>query len=180
MTSKTNEELETAEDQAKYHINKYDYDTKDFPVETIIHKYSTYKDIYNNQLIIPVCPREFIWDTKRQSRFIESIIMGLPIPPFYAAEINKKRNRLEFIDGSQRIRTLAAFMNDELILSGLDKLSGLNGFKFSDLSILWQRKFKRKNLRIIVFDIKQDDDEIKQDIFERINIVNDTLNPIKS
>jgi len=53
-----------------------------------------------------------------------------------------KEGRLEIVDGSQRIRTLSAFISDKLVISGLQKLTNLNNMKFSQLSLGRQRKIK--------------------------------------
>ena len=65
-------------------------------------------DTGNNELFVPDYQREFVWDEERQSKLIESIILGLPIPLIFLTENND--GRLEIIDGSQRIRTLSAFL----------------------------------------------------------------------
>ena len=57
--------------------------------------------------LFPEYQRDFVWDEVRQSRLIESITLGLPIPIVFMAE--DAQGRLEIVDGSQRIRTLAAF-----------------------------------------------------------------------
>ncbi len=49
---------------------------------------------------------------------------------------------MEIVDGSQRIRTMAAYLNDELELKYLEKLTELNKTKFSQLSSARQRMFK--------------------------------------
>jgi hypothetical protein len=57
--------------------------------------------------------------------------------------------RLEIIDGVQRIRTLARFLTGDLVLTNLDRLSQLNGFRFHDLHPSRQRRFRRATLRLI-------------------------------
>ena len=72
----------------------------------------------------------------RQSRFIESLLVELPIPYIFLAET--KSGRYEIVDGSQRIRTLVAFLHNDLQIERLEVLKSLNGFKFSDLDIARQ------------------------------------------
>ena len=58
-------------------------------------------DMYENkEILIPDMQRAFVWDSFRSSRLIESIIMGLPIPPLFLLEVDK--NVYEIIDGYQR------------------------------------------------------------------------------
>jgi uncharacterized protein with ParB-like and HNH nuclease domain len=164
----TDEDRDRAEEQIVANHRTVDYDTREYPVEVIVEKYLTGLDEDENELFVPDYQRDHTWEPKRKSRFIESVLIGLPIPYLFVADITKKEARLEIVDGSQRIRTLAEFLQDELELSELEKLSELNGFKFSDLPTLRQRRFKRHTLRMIELTEKASE-EIRRDLFERIN-----------
>ena len=135
------------EDQIESEQKAISYDMKEFTIELYVKKYLERIDEDDNELYVPDYQREFIWDEKHQSRFIESLYLGLPVPFMFSAEI-KESGRLEIVDGSQRIRTLAAFMNDELTLSHLEKLSEMNGCKYSELPVGLQRSFKNISIRI--------------------------------
>lgn len=148
------------------------FDTKEYTVEIIVQKYLKDLDKETNEFFVPDYQREFIWDTIRQSRFIESLMLGLPIPYIFLAETSD--GRYEIVDGSQRIRTLSAFLNDQLIIKGLEKIPDLNSLKFSELVISRQRKFKNISLKMIVLS-EHTTDETKNDIFERINRGSDLL-----
>lgn len=171
-----------AEEQIRAEQKVVDYDTKEYIVELIVNKYQQGKDEDENELFIPEYQRDFTWDPKRQSKFIESVMLGLPIPYIFTAGLNKEigedEGRIEIVDGSQRIRTLAAFLNNELELTGLEKLDTLNGFKFSDLELSRQRKFNRRPIRVIELTDKADD-QVRRDIFERINTGSDVLKPME-
>ena len=65
-------------------------------------------------------------------------------------------------------RLLEAFLNNDLRLSGLEKLDSLNGFTFSDLPLSQQRKLKNRALRLIVLEDKTSL-EVRHEIFKRIN-----------
>ena len=70
-----------------------------------------------NKLFIPDYQRELVWDEERQSKFIESVIWGLPIPSIFVVDIGHDENdepRLEIVDGTQRIITLTRFVNNVL------------------------------------------------------------------
>lgn len=151
-----------------------DYDTKEYPVETVVEKYLQGRETDENELFIPDYQRDFIWDERRQSKFIESVLVGLPIPYVFVADIGESNGRLEVVDGSQRIRSLAAFMAGELKLSDLVKLEKLNGFRYSDLPLSRRRRFNRRTLRMIELTQKADE-EVRRDIFERINTGSDVL-----
>ena len=62
----------------------------------------------NGEIIKPEMQREFVWDSLKCSRLIESIILGLPIPPLFLLEVDN--NKYELIDGLQRLTTLYNFV----------------------------------------------------------------------
>lgn len=171
----TEEQKERAEKQIVSNLKVVDYDTKEYPVEVLVSKYREGLETDENELFIPDYQRDFVWSLERQSKFIESILIGLPIPSLFTADVTEKDARMEMVDGSQRLRTLAAFHSGDLKLVGLQKLTELNGLSFSDLSIARQRRFRGRPLRTIVLSEKADE-EVRRDIFERINTGSDELN----
>jgi hypothetical protein len=176
MVSEDQKQLAEEEILAKQRI--VDYDTKEYPVETIVEKYTKGIDEGENEIFVPDYQRDFAWDIRRQSKFIESVIIGLPIPYVFVADAPENEGRLEIVDGSQRIRTLAAFMQDNLILTDLKKLEKLNGFKYSDLPLSRQRRFNRRTIRMIELTEKADE-EVRRDIFERINTGSEELSEME-
>lgn len=148
------------------------YDSKDYPIEVLVNKYI--KDIENdeNEIYVPDYQRDFVWSENRQSKLIESIVLGLPVPPIFLAE--NKSGRLEIVDGSQRIRTLNAFTSNDLELVGLQKVTKLNGIKFNNLDISRKRKFNNTTISVFVLSANATD-EVKNDLFERINKGSDIL-----
>ncbi|GIJ93589.1 DUF262 domain-containing protein [Capnocytophaga stomatis] len=166
--------IEKVEEQIQQQQQNIDFDTREFTIEYIVDKYEKGVDDDTNEIYVPDYQREFVWDEIRQSKLIESIILGLPIPLIFLAENSSNDNRLEIVDGSQRIRTLSAFLKDDLQLKGLEKLDKLNGYKFSQMSNPRQRKFKNTPLRMIVLTDKATD-EVRNEIFERINRGSDLL-----
>ncbi len=172
LTTLLAEEIEA---QIVEHSRQVDYDVKEYPVEIIVEKFKGVDDVEGAEFFVPEYQREHTWDDKRQSKFIESVLIQLPIPYLFLADINDEKGRLEIVDGSQRIRTLHAFLNDDLRLCELDKLDKLNGYYFKDLPLARQRKFKRTTLRMIVLSEKADE-ETRRDLFERINTGSDPLN----
>lgn len=175
------ERREAAESQIREKQKPVDYDTKEYPVEILVQKYVDGHNNDTNELFIPDYQRDLAWDDARQSKFIESVLLGLPIPYIFVADIYDKENdlgRLEIVDGTQRVRTLARFINNELTLETLNKLNELDGFKFSDLPIARQRRFKRTTLRMIQLTEKADE-EVRRDMFERINTGSVELNDME-
>ncbi|HFU75336.1 MAG TPA: DUF262 domain-containing protein [Arcobacter sp.] len=166
----TDDELEKIQIQIDKKTGLYDYITKDYPFEVIYTKYGDENDL-EKTLYVPSYQREFVWDNEKQSRFIESVLLGVPLTPFLVSEDDNRR--LEIIDGSQRIRTLIAFYENRLRLRKLDKLDKLNSAKYKDLPKKIQRYFENRDFKIIIVD--EANSEIKQDIFNRINTSSEKL-----
>ena len=116
---------------------------------------------------IPGYQREDTWEPPRKHRFIESLLMGLPIPFLFFWEIPDS-GRLEIVDGSQRLRTIQQFIHGNLTLGALDKLTNLKGFSFSDLPESRQRKIRNRSIRGIVLN-EHADERARFDLFDRIN-----------
>lgn len=74
----------------------------DFNITTI------YNFITSGIVKIPAFQRNYVWDIKRASRLIESILMGLPIPQLFLYE--QSRNEFLVIDGQQRLMSIYYFM----------------------------------------------------------------------
>ncbi|MDR1141086.1 MAG: DUF262 domain-containing protein [Planctomycetaceae bacterium] len=121
--------------------------------------------------------REFIWEPKHISRFVESVVMGLPIP-FIFCYANIKTEKLEIIDGSQRLRSLQEFIHGEFRLKKLDRLTELSGKTFNDLSESRQRKIRNRSIRGIVLN-EYTDAKARQDLFDRINTSSKPATPAK-
>ncbi|MDJ1180572.1 DUF262 domain-containing protein [Roseofilum sp. BLCC_M91] len=184
-TEITNKQKEAAEIEIREKQKVIDYDTKEYPVEVLVKKYREGLEEDTNELYIPDYQRDMIWEENRQSKFIESLLLGLPIPYIFVADLPPKKEddeedlaRLEIVDGTQRIRTLDRFLNNDLKLFGLEKLTQLNDFKFSDLPLARQRRFNRATIRMIVLTEKADE-ETRRDMFERINTGSVQLNEME-
>ena len=167
--------INIAEEQIDEIKQKIDYYTTEYTIEFIVDKYLEQDDGGLSEIYIPEFHRNLRWDIDDRSRFIESLILGVPIAAIIVAEI-KETGRLEIVDGSQRVRTVVAFMTNQLQLSNLETLDSLNGSYFKDLAPSRQRKFKNTSLRMIVISDKADE-KVRNDIFYRINTSNLTPTP---
>lgn len=140
---------------------------------------SLYKD--DSWIIAPEFQRLYRWNLEQKSKFIESLLLGFPIPPFYVA-INKEGKYLT-IDGLQRLSTILEFTenlssgydsireNTLINKSGLRKqqfLSSLEGVQWSALSIRQQRIFKSVRLDLRILEAKTGSN-IKFEVFNRLN-----------
>lgn len=168
----TEEKLSKMEDQITEEKKTVDFDTREFTIEFLVQKYTNKIETDENDIFVPEYQREFVWDNERQSKLIESITLGLPIPIIFLAE--DANGRLEIVDGSQRIRTLSAFINNKLTIEGLERLSEMNGIKFEDLPSSRKRKINNTPIRMIVLSEAATED-VRNDLFERINCGSDLL-----
>ncbi|WP_026899356.1 DUF262 domain-containing protein [Daejeonella oryzae] len=107
----------------------------DWTTETIVSQLKK-----GNIELSPNFQRRDAWGSDRKSKFIESIILGLPIPQIILAERKDKRGSYIVIDGKQRLLSIRQFasndVNDEfepLKLVGLKVLDDLNGKVYSQL-----------------------------------------------
>ncbi len=158
------EQAEKAMKQLEQNQRVLDYDTKEFTIELLVQKFGNGGD--DDDIFVPEYQRRFNWDQRRQSRFVESLLIGLPIPFLFFADIED--GRLEVVDGNQRLGTCKAFLSDELQLTGLERLEDLNGFKYMDLSKGQQRRFRNRTIRSVVLSQKALEED-RRDLFDRIN-----------
>ena len=63
------------------------FDMRELTIELYVNKYLQDINKDENELYVPDYQREFVWDDRHQSRFIESLILGLPVPFIFAAEM---------------------------------------------------------------------------------------------
>jgi hypothetical protein len=113
-----------------------------------------------------------IWSTRRQSRLIESLLLRIPLPTFYAAE--DASENWEVVDGIQRLSTVARFIQPELLqdegfaLEGLEYLHEFEDKHYNGLSLRLQRRLRETEL--VVHLIRHGTPlDVKFNIFARIN-----------
>lgn len=131
-------------------------------------------NLHNEKEIVirPEYQRLFRWSNEQRSRLIESILIGLPIPPIFLIEGND--GVLELIDGLQRTSSVLQFLDHsainepELILVGCEILSTLNGKRYQDLPLTIRLKVKRSPIRATIIN-KSGDSFIKYEMFKRLN-----------
>lgn len=141
-----------------------------------------YKD---EDLLKPEIQRHYVWDKTEASRFIESILLGLPIPSIFLAKQDDEK--LLIIDGYQRIKSVYDFVTG--IFSGDGKTFKLTNSKkinerwrgksFIELSDTEQRRINKATIHSIIFAEKnprQKNTGMYQ-VFERINTSGKTLFP---
>jgi hypothetical protein len=156
----TSGQVEAAEAEIVEQSKRIDFYLTEYSIELLAQKTN------NGEYVVPKYQREFTWEDERKSRFIESVLMGLPIPFLFFWEMPD--GKLEIVDGSQRLRTLAEFVLGSFRLGDLESLPAVSGFVFKDLPESRQRKIKNRSIRGIVLN-EHADEQARFDMFERIN-----------
>ncbi len=114
----------------------------------------------------PDYQRNYVWDNKKASMLIESIILNVPIPVIYVSQ--EKDDSWSVIDGLQRLNSLKRFFDGKFKLSGLEILSELNKQDINTLNPKALRMLKNGLLRVIMI-THDSNEEIKYDVFMRLN-----------
>ncbi len=111
----------------------------------------------------------FLWDDKRKSQLIESILLGLPLPSFYFY-VDEKQKKWVVIDGLQRLCSLQSFMVDEtLCLHGLEFLEEEKyGKRFEDFEYFDRLAMKMHPVTLNVLS-GNTSAEARYIIFQRVN-----------
>lgn len=149
-------EKSTEKMQRKLFVKPYDRMVKDLV-----------NDINEGMIILdPDYQRNYVWNNKKASLLVESILLNIPIPVIYASEDDN--GKWIIVDGLQRLYSLKRFYSNEFKLLGLETLEELNGQKYSALEESIQKKLDRGELRIIVLQ-NDSDPNIQFDIFMRLN-----------
>jgi hypothetical protein len=123
-------------------------------------------------VIAPEYQRLFRWSELKQSQFIESIALEMPIPPIYVIELED--GRYELIDGLQRISTYLHFRGEHpdipeaLALKHCDIVPELDGYTFASLPQALQYKLRRPFVRVEVIR-RGSDIRYRYHMFKRLN-----------
>jgi len=120
-------------------------------------------------IIDPEFQRNLVWKIEQKSKFIESVILNFPLPPWYVNQTVE--GKYIIVDGLQRTSTLYQFIHNEFKLTGLEALTNLNGRDFAGLKELsgnYQARIEDKKLNLYI--IKPSvPTKVVYDIFNRIN-----------
>lgn len=148
--------ISTVSRQVKFTVTEY-------PISVYVERFP---DDENGQYFVPEYQRKLAWRPHQQSEFVESLLVGLPIPFLFFYQ--SPDGRMEIVDGSQRMRAMRAFLKDELRLSDLVLVPELNGFTFLDLPEDRRNKLEDVTIRTIVLD-PSTDPSTRAEMFARIN-----------
>ena len=128
----------------------------------------------------PEFQRFFRWDEEQKTKLIESILLGIPIPPIFVSQ--RMNGTWDVIDGQQRLSTILQFLhvlekdNGEkypaLVLRSTKFLPSLGGVHWDDeTKFLPDQKvtFKREKLNFTIIKETAENDTSKYEMFQRLN-----------
>ncbi len=129
-------------------------------------------------VIKPAFQRYFRWDIAQRTRFIESILLGIPIPPIFVATDSK--GVWELVDGLQRVSTMLSFFgilksedegiknkNNWKLIEG-EMVGALYGFTYEKMPELFKRSLKRATCRVEILNWNSNYD-MRFELFNRLN-----------
>jgi hypothetical protein len=139
----------------------------------------------DDELVKPELQRKYVWDKSEASRFIDSILLGLPVPSIFLAKTSDEK--MLIVDGYQRIMTVHDFVKGVFSTDGkvfkLTNSEKINrrwrGKAFAELQDTEQRKIRNTTIHAIVFVQKHptEGDTSLYQVFERINTSGRSLMP---
>lgn len=170
------EETESYSDDSLFNISSFG---TDISFRELISMYD------EGDLEKPELQRKYVWQKLEASRFIDSILLGLPVPSIFLAKTNDERRLI--VDGYQRIMTVYDYVKKGVFggdgksfsLSNTDSINQKwRGKTFLELSPEEQRKIRNSTIHAIVFEQKEPkNDSGMYQIFERINTSGRSLKP---
>jgi Uncharacterized conserved protein len=146
------------------------FNVAEYPVSMYVGRFA---NDTTDRYFVPTYQRNLAWSDEQKSQFIESLVVGLPIPFmfFYQTE----DGRMEIVDGSQRMRAMRSFLREGLRLRDLVLVPELNGFSFADLPSDRRNKLEDITIRTIILDTDTDP-STRAEMFARINRMGTTAN----
>jgi Protein of unknown function DUF262 len=162
-----------------YDITSYGID---FDVEGLV------KRIKRSAIVVPEFQRKFVWSLPESSRFIESLLLGLPVPGIFLAH-ESDTGKMYVIDGQQRLLSLQYFLGGhfkpkkDATTSRLFRLTGVqkpyNGLLYEELSEADKENLNNSVIHATVVkqDSPNDGDTSMYHIFGRLNSGGRRLTP---
>ena len=155
----------------------------DFTLEILYQKWK------NGEIIIPKFQRKFVWNIKKSSRLIESIMAGLPIPPVFLSSTDENKHLV--IDGKQRLESIFYFMDglfpsktkvdkkQKFKLVGFNEKSKLYRKSYAEFDATDKRKLNNYILRATIINqtAPENSNTSIYHIFERLNTGGMELKP---
>lgn len=116
--------------------------------------------------------RFFVWDDVRKSMWIESLILGFPVPPIFL--LQDASSKLLIIDGLQRSLTIKEFVENRFAIK-YTSIPELQNKRFSELALDIKQRLMRASLPVFIIKMPSSDSEnlhklILIEVFRRLNL----------
>lgn len=135
-------------------------------------------------MIDPNFQRLFRWNNEQQTKFIESLLLGIPVPPIFVAEIREGEDagKWELIDGLQRVSTILSFFGilknlpdkNNLVLGEGGLIKTWKSRQVKDLPLKYQLNIRRAVCRIEILRWSSRVD-MRYELFTRLNTLGSPL-----
>lgn len=170
------ESIESDDKQAIPGIEPYEisFFGADYPIDALYKRLKSEGDVGEGDIYIPDFQRGYVWNKRQADRFIESLLLGLPVPGIFLSTDPSTSKRL-VIDGGQRLRTIQAFMDGKIngrdFVLGKGVWEGFEGKGYRDLDPQNRRRFDDTIIHATIFrqDQPANDNRSLLYIFERLN-----------
>jgi uncharacterized protein with ParB-like and HNH nuclease domain len=124
----------------------------------------------------PEFQRDFVWDINRASLFIDSLIIGLPIPSIFLGKSKEDENFM-VIDGQQRLKSAYYYMKGEFLSNGVPNIFSLKGLKkrawdgktYAELEDKFKRRIKNAVINTTIIEDIDTKPKVVHDLFHRLN-----------
>jgi hypothetical protein len=180
MPSTEEWDVETTEESEEVEQDVLTYQISYYPADLTLKGYLD--KTKNDQLVIPPFQRSYVWDQVKASKLIESFLLGLPVPGVFLYK-ERHTNKLQVIDGQQRILSAVRFFKnefDEKIFRLKNVHPKWNGKTYEELAEADRFQLDDTVLRAtVVQQLDPEDDSSIYHIFERLNTGGINLNPME-
>jgi hypothetical protein len=124
----------------------------------------------------PEFQRDFVWDINRASLFIDSLIIGLPIPSIFLGKSKEDENFM-VIDGQQRLKSAYYFMKGEFTINGIVNIFALKGLKkrdwdgqtYAELDDKFKKRIRNAVINTTIVEDIDTKPKVVHDLFHRLN-----------
>lgn len=170
---------EDGEESSRYDITSYGID---FDVEGLFRR------LKRDEIFIPPFQRDYVWKLPEASRFIESLLLGLPVPGIFLAQ-EPETGRMLVIDGQQRLMSIKYFYDgyfNPQENAKTNKIFRLNKVKSQFEGSTYEQLESRDRINldnavihatVVKQETPTDDDTSIYHIFERLNSGGRKLTP---
>lgn len=124
----------------------------------------------------PEFQRDFVWDITRASLFIDSLILGLPIPSIFLGK-SKEEDNYMVIDGQQRLKSAYYYITGKFIHNGIEALFTLKGLdkrdwndkSYAELDEKYKRRIRNAVINTTIIEDINSKPRVIHDLFHRLN-----------